>query len=61
MVGSFPLDLSKIIGVEMVVLLRVKKYNKDHPNSSIAVLQYSKDPDILQKSTYTKVISYMLT
>ena len=58
MVGSFPLDLSQVIDVKMIVLLRFKPYNKDHPHSSIAVVQYSKDPDILEKFCYTKVMTY---
>ena len=58
MVGSFPLDLSEVIDVEMIVLLRFKPYNKDHPHSSIAVVQYSRDPDILEKFCYTKVMTY---
>ena len=55
MVGSFPLELSQVIGVPMVVLLRFKPHSKEHPHSSIVVVQYSKDPHILEQFTYTKV------
>ena len=58
MVGSFPLDLSQVIDVKMIVLLRFKPYNKDHPHSSIAVVQYYKDPDVLEKFTYTEVMTH---
>lgn len=53
MVGSSPKRLSKMVGTEMVVLLRVKPYNKDFPNSSIAVVQFSKVPQLLSMFTYT--------
>lgn len=55
-VGSFPKDLSQVVGVEMVVLLRFRDHNKKFPNSSIAVVQYSKDADVLERFSYTKVI-----
>ena len=52
MVGSFPLELSKVIGMDMILLLRVKEYNQSLPNSSIAVIQYSVDLDLIQAFEY---------
>ena len=60
MVGSFPLELSQVIDVPMVVLLRFNQYNKEHPHSSIAVVQFSKDPNILEQFTYTKVLIFFI-
>lgn len=62
MVGSFPEKLNNVVGDEMIVLLSFKPHNKKFRTSSIAVVQFSKDPDILNRFTYTEklVISYML-
>lgn len=54
MLGSFPQELSQLIGTEIIVLLRVKPYNKTYPRSSIAVAQFSTDVELLAKFSYSE-------
>ena len=53
MLGSFPQELSQLIGTKMIVLLRVKPYNKTYPRSGIVVAQFSTDVDLLAKFSYS--------